>query len=764
VITVTAPARLAKPNVVIDSEEEKLNTEASMQYKLSGEDNWAECTENMALSEFGWNGTAAVTVQFRYPSTNDNYASDPQTLTIHALPVLTGTGSVTISGWTYGGTAAEPVPVSATNGTGSVTYNYDGTKADGLPYSSSTKPSAAGSYTVTATFSATSEYKSVTSEPASFTIQRAPVTFAITNNSVLYDSEPKTASITATANSVSFAGFTVTCKQGDTLVSAPVNVGIYDIYASVDDKNYRHIDGADGAERKIGVLTILGQTSTYCVGGVVTRNGSPAEGAVVTLMHGPQKVGEIVTDTQGRYQFNNVPPGIYNLTGAKDGVTITIMKEVKTADVMGADIELPLGKTNSVVEVLAGTPAIVVGNLEKIFGQQDGTVFTNADQATVNSGGTVEIRIVARVVAEDPGNSDQNMITGHAPGSSLGLFLEMNLNKSVTSGGSPVVTPLTASNTLLEIVVPLPAELQGKDNYIVYRCHGSEVQTLTTIPNTNGEYMMVNAGKTAITIHAKLFSTYSIGYLGQQAPGNSGKGSRTVKAAPVKTEGLPYYLDVDGDKIFLGFSFDRSGEVKYIAPEGKTVLFEKNAKSFTDISNHWAKSNIEFITQREVFQGTDTTKFSPDSGMTRGMFAAVIGRLYERSYGLLSASGTTAFKDVAAGAYYENYVNWADKNGIMEGSGGGRFAPDRMITRGEMASVLYRFARFLELSGTDMTGIQLSYSDTSEISAWAIDAAKYCQETNLIAGRSNGKFASKETATRAEVATILQRFIEAAVK
>jgi hypothetical protein len=115
--------------------------------------------------------------------------------------------------------------------------------------------------------------------------------------------------------------------------------------------------------------------------------------------------------------------------------------------------------------------------------------------------------------------------------------------------------------------------------------------------------------------------------------------------------------------------------MKYIAPKGVTVLFAQNPKSFTDIASHWAQSGIDFVTQREVFQGTGGAMFSPNSGITRGMFAAVIGRLYERSYGMLTPSESTAFSDVAAETYYSGYVSWAAENGIIEGAGCGKILP-----------------------------------------------------------------------------------------
>jgi hypothetical protein len=220
-----------------------------------------------------------------------------------------------------------------------------------------------------------------------------------------------------------------------------------------------------------------------------------------------------------------------------------------------------------------------------------------------------------------------------------------------------------------------------------------------------------------------------------------------------------------GNNVFIGFASDAGGMMEYIAPQGKTVLFKENPKSFTDISGHWAKSYIDFVTERELFLGTGSNTFSPETGMTRAMFATVIGRLYERSYGKLAMTDIgSKFSDSDHTTYYGSYVDWAAENNIVTGVGSGKFEPDRKITREEMAVMLYRFAEFLKISATASGESQLSYPDASAISAWATDAAVYCQQTGIISGRDSGNFVPWGTATRAEVAAILQRFIENTVK
>ncbi|NLE25478.1 MAG: carbohydrate-binding domain-containing protein, partial [Clostridiaceae bacterium] len=121
-----------------------------------------------------------------------------------------------------------------------------------------------------------------------------------------------------------------------------------------------------------------------------------------------------------------------------------------------------------------------------------------------------------------------------------------------------------------------------------------------------------------------------------------------------ESTGVPYYLDTKGNKVFIGFAANG----KYIAPEGVTVSLMQNDKNFIDVTGHWAASNIDFTTERELFFGTGNNKFSPDIGMTRAMFATVIGRLYERSFGEITTLSTHSFVDCDHDSYYGKYIDW----------------------------------------------------------------------------------------------------------
>ena len=218
---------------------------------------------------------------------------------------------------------------------------------------------------------------------------------------------------------------------------------------------------------------------------------------------------------------------------------------------------------------------------------------------------------------------------------------------------------------------------------------------------------------------------------------------------------------------------DDAGKVEWITKSSynaslKAVVFEtghfsvygvgyKNpAPAFTDITGHWAADNILFAASRGLLSGTSDTTFSPDTGMTRGMFMTALGRLA----GINPDSYQTGkFTDVKADAYYAPYVNWAAQTGIVEGVTATTFAPDTNINREQMAVIMKNYAAKL---GYDLpqTLKAVTFADNAQISSWAKDAVKSMQQAGILAGKNENKFDPKGTATRAEVATVLRRFVE----
>ena len=218
---------------------------------------------------------------------------------------------------------------------------------------------------------------------------------------------------------------------------------------------------------------------------------------------------------------------------------------------------------------------------------------------------------------------------------------------------------------------------------------------------------------------------------------------------------------------------DDAGKVEWITKSSydasqKAVVFEtghfsvygvgyKNpAPAFTDITGHWAADNILFAASRGLLSGTSETTFSPNTGMTRGMFVTALGRLA----GINPDSYKTGkFTDVKADAYYAPYVNWAAKTGIVDGTSATTFAPDKQITREQMAVIMKNYAAKLGYT-IPKTLKAVTFADNASISSWAKEAVKSMQQAGILAGKTNNRFDPAGTATRAEVATVLRRFVE----
>ena len=144
--------------------------------------------------------------------------------------------------------------------------------------------------------------------------------------------------------------------------------------------------------------------------------------------------------------------------------------------------------------------------------------------------------------------------------------------------------------------------------------------------------------------------------------------------------------------------------------------------------------------------------------MTRGMFVTVLGRLADAEGD--EEQSAAQFSDVAANAYYAPYVAWAAENGIVSGTEPDRFDPDAPITREQMAALLYRYAQFQGNDTTAADAVIEQFSDYASVSDYAVDAMNWAVENGLMNGTDNSMLAPLGNATRAEVATILMRFVE----
>ena len=172
---------------------------------------------------------------------------------------------------------------------------------------------------------------------------------------------------------------------------------------------------------------------------------------------------------------------------------------------------------------------------------------------------------------------------------------------------------------------------------------------------------------------------------------------------------------------------------------------------FKDVSpKAWYYNAVEYAADNGLFQGTTPNKFSPNGAMQRGMFVAVLSRYaqIDESQYLLSR-----FNDVKQGNYYAVGVEWAARYGIVSGTGKKTFSPLQNVTREQIATFLYRYAK---ATGNDTSYSEEAYNsfpDRSQVSTFAVEAMKWATSHGIING-SDGKLKPKGTATRAQVAQV----------
>ena len=211
-------------------------------------------------------------------------------------------------------------------------------------------------------------------------------------------------------------------------------------------------------------------------------------------------------------------------------------------------------------------------------------------------------------------------------------------------------------------------------------------------------------------------------------------------------------IPADVDYGMVAVDADTGEVVKLSVPtkDGMTVKLDGSAdlvlvdrsRDFTDTRGHWAEDAIDFATAHELFAGTSDTTFTPDSPMTRAMLMTVLARFDGQ--------------DTTGGAvWYEKAMAWARENGISDGSN-----PNGSITREQLATMLWRYAGSPAGNGSAIG----RFTDSGKVSNYAVEAMNWAVGTGLFGGMGDGTLAPQGSATRAQVATILMRFVESLTK
>lgn len=168
----------------------------------------------------------------------------------------------------------------------------------------------------------------------------------------------------------------------------------------------------------------------------------------------------------------------------------------------------------------------------------------------------------------------------------------------------------------------------------------------------------------------------------------------------------------------------------------------------------WYHEAIDYVIVKSLMQGMSATTFEPNTPTTRGMIVTILHRLE----GEPAAANTAEFTDVPENQWYAKAVAWAAENGIVLGFGDGSFGPMQTITREQFAAIMMRYCDYKgydTAARADLSG----YTDAGNISTWAVENMRWANAAGLITGRSETTLVPGGSATRAEAAQILMRFL-----
>ena len=351
----------------------------------------------------------------------------------------------------------------------------------------------------------------------------------------------------------------------------------------------------------------------------------------------------------------------------------------------------------------------------------------------------------------------------------------------------------------VDVVLPYPNGTDSKDTF----------QIVHMLTKTGSEGKIENVPHTKETdglrFHVTRLSPFGVSWTKYTAPTTTGGGggggggavapttydivipsalANTVKADKTKAaaddtvtltvsgEGTLTVTDANGKSVAL--TDLGSGKYTFKMPSAKvSVGFKTTADQpcdggkdcpsapFTDVDTaKWYHLSVDYVLTHKMMNGVSSRAFAPNANLTRGMLVQILYNLEGKP------KGTAAnFSDVQADAWYAEAVGWAASNKVVTGYADGTFRPNAAVTREQAAAILYRYAQSkgIDVSVGENTNI-LSYVDVQQASEYAIPALQWAVSAGVLNGKNGGRLAPTGTATRAEIAAIMQRWCENIIK
>ena len=181
--------------------------------------------------------------------------------------------------------------------------------------------------------------------------------------------------------------------------------------------------------------------------------------------------------------------------------------------------------------------------------------------------------------------------------------------------------------------------------------------------------------------------------------------------------------------------------------------------NFVDTNtNEWYHNGVHYCVENGLMNGIGNAKFNPNGTTTRAMIVTILWRMNGSP-----VAGASGFTDVPANEWYAQAVSWAASRGIVTGYNATTFGPNDSITREQLAAIFYRYAKSQGLDVSAQSALA-SFTDVGNISDWALTSIRWANSVGLVNGRTSTTIVPGGTATRAESASIIQRFCETVAK
>jgi hypothetical protein len=451
----------------------------------------------------------------------------------------------------------------------------------------------------------------------------------------------------------------------------------------------------------------------------------------------------------------------YTASVANGTSSITVTPTVTTS---GATV------TVNGTTVATGTPSSAISLTE---GSNKITIIVTSLDTTVTKTYTI---VVTRAAAPSEGSSYSGSGTSASSAIPISQTSSVESAISSTSGSKAVTTTMTGTTTAAAGIFSTLAENTDKILTIkaadyAWIVKGSDVTNPTASSNYDLGASFKWAAKNEITTAPTGASlsdlVVDVNLNSSTLPGQMTLQFSTMNVSTKYAGKTLYYYYNDTSSVIKAFSVSSTienlvyygtvtvasdGTVKLPLDKGSEYLLTEK-RILTDISSSWAYDSIIKMVSKDIVSGTPEGLYQPEKDVTRSEFAKMVAV----AFGYTSTKDTSKFSDVSSSDWYYEYVNALTDNGIMLGLSESNFGANDNLTREQMATIIYRVIqnKNYSISGTSSS----TFKDVGNISSYAADSVKALSNAEIIKGFTDGKFMPQGTATKAQIAAILDRLL-----